>query len=109
MMHFPICRGVFQRQVGAVHAVDGVSFDVKRGETLGLVGESGCGKSTTGRTILQLYKPTAGDVYFEGVDLVTSEGRRAAPDAPEDADDLPGSVCQPEPAHDGRRRSSASR
>ena len=70
-MHFPIYRGVFQRQVGAVHAVDGVSFDVKRGETLGLVGESGCGKSTTGRTILQLYKPTAGEIFFEGTNLVT--------------------------------------
>ena len=68
-MHFPIYRGVIRRQVGAVHAVDGVSFDVKRGETLGLVGESGCGKSTTGRTILQLYKPTAGNVYFEGSNL----------------------------------------
>ncbi|HVN15995.1 MAG TPA: dipeptide ABC transporter ATP-binding protein [Anaerolineales bacterium] len=73
-MHFPIYRGVFQRQVGAVRAVDGVSFGVKRGETLGLVGESGCGKSTTGRTILQLYKPTAGDVHFEGVDLVKLHG-----------------------------------
>jgi oligopeptide transport system ATP-binding protein len=71
MMHFPIFRGVFQRQVGAVRAVDGVSFDVKKGETLGLVGESGCGKSTTGRTILQLYKPTAGKVEYEGVNLVT--------------------------------------
>lgn len=70
-MHFPIFRGVFQRQVGAVHAVDGVSFEVMRGETLGLVGESGCGKSTTGRTILQLYKPTAGTVSFEGTDLST--------------------------------------
>lgn len=70
-MHFPIYRGVFQRQVGAVHAVDGVSFEVKRGETLGLVGESGCGKSTTGRAILQLYKPTAGDVLFEDLNLVS--------------------------------------
>jgi oligopeptide transport system ATP-binding protein len=70
-MHFPIYRGVLQRQVGAVHAVDGISFDVKRGETLGLVGESGCGKSTTGRAILQLYKPTAGNVIFDGVDLVS--------------------------------------
>jgi oligopeptide transport system ATP-binding protein len=70
-MHFPIYRGVLQRQVGAVHAVDGVSFDVKSGETLGLVGESGCGKSTTGRAILQLYKPTAGNVIFEGIDLVS--------------------------------------
>jgi oligopeptide transport system ATP-binding protein len=73
-MHFPIYRGVFQRQVGAVRAVDGVSFDVKRGETLGLVGESGCGKSTTGRTILQLYKPTAGKVEFDGTDLVHLKG-----------------------------------
>jgi oligopeptide/dipeptide ABC transporter ATP-binding protein len=75
-MHFPIYRGVFQRQVGAVRAVDGVSFDVKRGETLGLVGESGCGKSTTGRTILQLYKPTAGSVTFDGADLVKLKGEQ---------------------------------
>ncbi len=73
-MHFPIYRGVFQRQVGAVRAVDGISFDVHRGETLGLVGESGCGKSTTGRTILQLYKPTEGQIHFEGADLVTLHG-----------------------------------
>jgi oligopeptide transport system ATP-binding protein len=73
-MHFPIYRGVFQRQVGAVHAVDGISFNVIRGETLGLVGESGCGKSTTGRAILQLYKPTAGDVHFEEVDLIKLRG-----------------------------------
>ena len=72
--HFPVFRGVFQRQVGAVRAVDGVSFDVYRGETLGLVGESGCGKSTTGRTILQLYKPTAGSVVFDGINLVTLKG-----------------------------------
>ena len=70
VMHFPIYRGVIRRQVGAVHAVDGISFDIKQGETLGLVGESGCGKSTTGRTILQLYKPTAGHVYFRDKDLV---------------------------------------
>ena len=69
-MHFPIYRGVIKRQVGAVHAVDGISFNVYKGETLGLVGESGCGKSTTGRTILQLYKPTAGDVYFKDKNLV---------------------------------------
>jgi oligopeptide transport system ATP-binding protein len=73
-MHFPIYRGVIQRQVGAVHAVDGISFSIQRGETLGLVGESGCGKSTTGRTILQLYKPTSGSVHFEGVDLVKLKG-----------------------------------
>jgi oligopeptide transport system ATP-binding protein len=73
-MHFPIYRGVIQRQVGAVRAVDGITFNVKRGETLGLVGESGCGKSTTGRTILQLYRPTAGTVHFENVDLVHTKG-----------------------------------
>lgn len=69
--HFPIMRGIiFQKQIGAVHAVDGVSFDIHKGETLGLVGESGCGKTTTGRAILQLQKPTSGSVIFEGVDLV---------------------------------------
>ena len=68
-MHFPIYRGVIQRQVGAVRAVDGVSFNIHKGETLGLVGESGCGKSTTGRTILQLYKPTTGKVFFEDIEL----------------------------------------
>ena len=72
--HFPIYRGVIQRQVGAVRAVDGISFDVFKGETLGLVGESGCGKSTTGRTILQLYKPTSGSVHYGGVDLVKLKG-----------------------------------
>jgi oligopeptide transport system ATP-binding protein len=74
-MHFPILRGVFRRQVGVVKAVDGITFEVKRGETLGLVGESGCGKSTTGRTILQLYRPTAGSIYLDGEDLVKLSGR----------------------------------
>jgi len=72
--HFPITRGVIQRTVGAVRAVDGVSFEVVTGETFGLVGESGCGKSTTGRTILQLYRPTAGHVWFDGVDLTRLKG-----------------------------------
>src|SRR5690606_29485874 len=70
--YFPITSGIIlQRQVGAVKAVDDVSFDVYKGETLGLVGESGCGKSTTGRTVLQLYKPTEGSVVFEGKELTT--------------------------------------
>ena len=74
--YFPITQGiVYRRQIGAVHAVDDVTFDVYRGETLGLVGESGCGKSTTGRTILQLYKPTSGSVIFKGEDLAKQHGR----------------------------------
>jgi len=68
--YFPITRGiVLSRHVGDVKAVDDVSFDIYRGETLGLVGESGCGKTTAGRTIIQLYRPTAGHVYYEGRDL----------------------------------------
>ncbi len=73
--HFPIKSGiVFQREVAAVKAVDGVTFHIYEGETLGLVGESGCGKSTTGRTILQLYRPTEGSVKFEGVELTELKG-----------------------------------
>ena len=73
--YFPIMRGaVVRRQVGAVHAVDGVSFDIHQGETVGLVGESGCGKSTTGRTILQLYRATSGATYFEGKNLNAMKG-----------------------------------
>jgi len=75
--HFPITRSRYlflNQKVGSVHAVDDVSFDLIRGETLGLVGESGCGKSTTGRTILQLHRPTSGHVYFEGQDLAQMRG-----------------------------------
>ena len=74
--HFPIKKGLFGKPAGVVRAVDGVSFDVMPGETLGLVGESGCGKSTTGRMILRLIEPTAGTVEFDGVDLVDARLER---------------------------------
>jgi oligopeptide/dipeptide ABC transporter ATP-binding protein len=72
--HFPIGGGVFGGAAAMVKAVDGVSFSIRRGETLGLVGESGCGKTTTGRCILQLEKPTSGEIIFEGRDLATLTG-----------------------------------
>jgi oligopeptide transport system ATP-binding protein len=74
--HFPLTRGiVFQRKVGAVRAVDGVSFDIERGETLGIVGETGCGKSTTAKLITRLLDPTAGSVIFDGRDITRLKGR----------------------------------
>jgi len=74
-VHFPITSGiVFQRKVGAVYAVDGIDLEIKKGETLGLVGESGCGKSTTGRAILQLIRPTTGRVLYSGADLAHLSG-----------------------------------
>lgn len=73
--HFPIYGGVLRRRVAAVHAVDGVSFDVKKGETTGLVGESGCGKTTLGRTMLHLIKPTSGTVRYMGRDISKLGGK----------------------------------
>ena len=74
--HFPITRGtIIQKKVGAVKAVDGITFNIYKGETLGMVGESGCGKTTSGRTILQLYRPTEGQVIFDGIDLTTTKGK----------------------------------
>ena len=67
--HFPIYKGVFSRVSGQVYAVDGVSFHIDRGETLGLVGESGCGKSTVGRTLLKLLEPTDGTIRVDGKDI----------------------------------------
>jgi oligopeptide transport system ATP-binding protein len=74
--YFPITRGILiQREVGSVKAVDDISFDIYKGETLGLVGESGCGKTTSGRTLLQLYRPTGGEIFFDGIDLTKIKGQ----------------------------------
>ena len=86
--YFPVRGGILAREVERVHAVDGVSFDLQSGETLGLVGESGCGKSTTGRCILRLIEPTSGEVWFEGKD-VTAMGK----------DELRAQVCRPSPGN----------
>jgi len=74
--YFPVKKGILSRSVGEVRAVDGVSFTIKRGETLGLVGESGCGKTTVGRTILRLIEPTAGRVSFNGENLLELDGKQ---------------------------------
>jgi ABC-type oligopeptide transport system ATPase subunit len=71
--YFPVTAGVMRRKVADVKAVDGVSFFIRKGETLGLVGESGCGKTTTGRCILQLHEITGGKVYFQGTDLTAGQ------------------------------------
>jgi oligopeptide transport system ATP-binding protein len=79
-VHFPVHKGVIvQKQVATVHAVDGISFDLRRGETLGLVGESGCGKSTTGLAVLRMLQPTAGQIIFEGEDITGYSRERMRP------------------------------
>jgi len=78
-MYFPVTRGLLRRKVADVKAVDGVTFKIRGGETLGLVGESGCGKTTVGRCILRLYQPTAGQVLFEGTDISTLHENKIRP------------------------------
>src|SRR5512137_2244677 len=74
--HFPVKRGlVFERKVGLVRAVDGITFRINQGETLGLVGESGCGKTTAGRTLMGLYPPTGGTIYIDGQDVRIAKGK----------------------------------
>ena len=101
-VYFPIRKGILLRTVGHVKAVDGVSFAVYRGQTMGLVGESGCGKTTAGRAILRLIEPDAGEVTYNGVDVRKLGGSDLRQAAAEDADHLPGSLRQHEPADDDR-------
>ena len=77
--HFPITRGMLARVSGHVYAVDGVSFHIERGETLGLVGESGCGKSTVGRTLLKLLQPTSGRIFVDGTDITDLDAVKMFP------------------------------
>ena len=91
--HFPVTRGlIFQRTVGHVKAVDEVSFTIRRGEALGLVGESGCGKTTVARCILKLLEPTEGSIFFDGQDLATLDAGADQALSPTGPGDLPGSL-----------------
>ena len=101
--YFPVYGGLMRRPIADVQAVDDVSFTVREGETLGLVGESGCGKTTVGRTMLRLVEPTAGSVYFEDENIFDFEYQEMKDTAPENADHLPGPLCLTGPAHAHRR------
>ena len=104
-VHFPLTQGLFlQKQVGSVKAVDGVSFELARGETLGLVGESGCGKTTTGLAVLRMLAPSAGSIAFEGEDITRHDAKRMRPIRRRMQmvyQDPYGSLAQP--AHEGAR------
>ena len=102
-MHFPANRGgILPRARGVIKAVDGISFDIGKGETLGLVGESGCGKSTTGRAILQLHRPTAGEVWFRDLNLTSLHGERLRQMRRHMQMVFQGPLRFAESAHDGR-------
>ncbi|MGY4334750.1 ABC-type oligopeptide transport system ATPase subunit [Bradyrhizobium sp. LB7.2] len=102
-VHFPVYGGLFQREVGSVKAVDAVSFQVHEGETLGLVGESGCGKSTTGLAILRMLPITCGRIIFEGIDITNYNRRQMRPIRRAYPNGLPGSVRIARSPHDNRR------
>lgn len=101
--YFPIRGGLITRTVGHVKAVDGISFKLRRGETLGIVGESGCGKSTAGRTILRLHDITDGKVIFKGEDLAKCSKKGNACKTSADADGISGSIRFVESAYDSRK------
>ena len=91
-VHFPIRGGFFQRVVDHVRAADGVSFEIQPGETYGLVGESGCGKTTTGRAVIGLNKVTSGEILFEGKDLAKLTRKRKTTTYTRYSNDFPGSI-----------------
>ena len=98
---FPIKNGVFGRSNASVHAVEDVSFELRRKETLAIVGESGCGKSTTGKCVLRLTEPTSGTVELDGGRFHLTQGRRPQACSSEDEAYLPGSLQLTEPSYDG--------
>ena len=103
--HFPVSAGLFQRNKSFVHAVDGVSFQLSKGESFGLVGESGCGKTTTGKLLVRLADPTGGRIMFDGgegepTDIATLERQVAEGIPTQGPDDLPGSLRVDEPPAD---------